>query len=110
MLRIANLPHQERLLLLKFVCSFAWADLEVGPRERAFVARLFEQAELPAADAAEVRRWLEDPPSPDEVDPARIPRAHRKLFLEAARGVLGADRDLTEEERDMLRTFEDLLR
>jgi hypothetical protein len=31
------LSRDERLLLLRFVCAFAWTDLEVTPRERAFV-------------------------------------------------------------------------
>jgi hypothetical protein len=33
------LSRDERLLLLRFVCAFAWTDLEVTPRERAFVER-----------------------------------------------------------------------
>ena len=31
------------MLLMRFVCSFAWADLEVKPEERKLVARLIRR-------------------------------------------------------------------
>jgi hypothetical protein len=34
------LTRDERLMLLRFVCAFAWTDLEITPRERAFMERL----------------------------------------------------------------------
>ena len=37
---LEGLDARQRLQLIKFVCSFAWADLEVRPEERSFVARL----------------------------------------------------------------------
>ena len=72
-----QLDRRERLSLMKFVCSFAWADLEVRPEERAFVARMVERLGLDAEDALKVRGWLEVPPAPDSIDPTQIPRAHR---------------------------------
>ena len=35
-----RLKGRERLNLLKFVCSFAWADLEIRSEERRFIKRL----------------------------------------------------------------------
>jgi hypothetical protein len=110
MLRISQLPREERLLLLKFVCSFAWADFEVGPGERAFVTKLIQRARLHADEAHLVRGWLESPPDSDEIDPTHIPHEHRQLFVDAVREVLRADHDITPEEREMLGVFEELVR
>ena len=35
-----DLAPETRLTLMKFVCSFAWADLEITDAEREYVARL----------------------------------------------------------------------
>ena len=95
--------------LLQFVCSFAWADLEVRPEERRFVAKLVDQLELDDSERALVQGWLETPPSPDDIDPTAVPNAHRKLFLEAIEGVIIADGVIAEEERINLALFRDLL-
>ena len=95
--------------LLQFVCSFAWADLEVRPEERRFVAKLVDQLELDDSERALVQGWLETPPSPDDIDPTAVPNAHRKLFLEAIEGVIIADGVIAEEERINLELFRDLL-
>ena len=73
----------ERLQLMKFVCSFAWADLRIQPEERAFVQRMVSRLEL---DSDEVEGWLDVPPSPESIDPTMISPGHRKLFLEAIEG------------------------
>jgi uncharacterized tellurite resistance protein B-like protein len=109
MRNLASLPRAERLQLLEFVCSFVWADLAVGRAERGFVEKLMRQAHLHADEAALVRGWLETPPPVDDLDPNRIPLAHRKLFVEAMREAVAADGVIAEAERDTLRTFEDLL-
>ena len=104
-----RLSHKARLQLLRFVCSFVWADLSVSANERAFVHRMVTKLQLSAAEKREVERWLEVPPSPDEVDPESIPLKHRKIFLEAVRGVAAADGTLGPEERESLVLFERLL-
>ena len=106
---IDPLERRERLRLLQFVCSFAWADLEVRPEERRFVARLVDVLELDDTERELVQGWLETPPSPDEVDPARVPIAHRALFLEAIEGVIASDGEIAAEERVNLDLFRDLL-
>jgi uncharacterized tellurite resistance protein B-like protein len=104
-----ELDARERLQLIKFVCSFAWADLEVRDEERAFVAHLVERLALDARERSQVRHWLERPPLPDSVDPMTIPTAHRKRFLEAIEGVVAADGEISIEERESLEVLEDLL-
>jgi hypothetical protein len=105
-----RLSHAERLQLLRFVCSFLWADLSVSADERAFVHRMVAKLKLTAPEKREVEGWLEVPPSPDSVDPETIPLKHRKIFLEAVRGAATADGALTAEERESLVLFERLLR
>ena len=105
-----RLSHKERLQLLRFVCSFVWADLSVSADERAFVHRMMAKLKLTAPEKREVERWLEIPPSPDEVDPETIPLKHRKIFLEAVRGAAAADGALSAEEKETLVLFERLLR
>lgn len=103
-----QLSRDDRLNLMKFVCSFAWADLEIQPEERTFVAKMIEKLGL-EEDRKLIEEWLKSPPPPEEVDPTRVPRAHRELFLEAARGVIAADDVIDEAEAENLELLEQLL-
>jgi len=105
-----ELNKNERLLLLKFVCAFAWADLEVKQSERNLVRHLVARLHLDPEEKREVEQWLKRPPKPEEVDPNRIPRAHRELFLEAARQMIAADGEIDPAERENLELLEQLLR
>ena len=82
-----QLDRDQRMKLLRFVCSFAWADLEVRPSERAFVSRLVDRLGLSGREAREVRAWLDAPPDEDELDPHQIPVEHREIFIETVKGV-----------------------
>ncbi len=104
-----QLDRRERLRLMKFVCSFAWADLEIRPEERRFVARLLQQLELSEEDRRRVEGWLEVPPEPDAVDPTLVPEAHRKLFLEAIEGVIASDGEIAPEESESFAIFQQLI-
>ena len=95
--------------LMKFVCSFAWADLEIRPEERDFVADMVRRLELDEEEKRRVEGWLELPPSPEAVDPTRVPMAHRRLFVEAVEKVIIADGEIAPEERENLRLFKSLL-
>jgi uncharacterized tellurite resistance protein B-like protein len=97
-----ELSREDRLLLLKFVCAFAWTDLEVKASEKRFVRRLIARFELDHEDRAQVEQWLHVGPAPSEVDPALVPAAHRRTFLEAARAVIYADGEVDDEEREQL--------
>ena len=75
-MRLSELERADRLRLLKFVCAFAWADLEVHPEERAFALRLVRRLGLDEAEERQVTGWLEVPPPPESVDPTDIPAEH----------------------------------
>ena len=107
---LKDLDKEDRLRLMRFICSFAWADLEVQDAERSLVARMIERLDLNPAESNLARSWLEVPPRPEELDPAEIPRAHRELFLQAAREVIAADGEIDPDEAENLALFEQLLR
>ncbi len=104
-----RLEPEDRLRLLRFVCSFAWADLEIAPEERDFVARIVEQLNLDDAEKKLVGSWLQQPPAPEDVDPTDVPREHRELFITAAEKTILADHRVTEEEAESLTLFKRLL-
>lgn len=108
-MKLEKLDREARLQLMKFVCSFAWADLEVADQERRFVHKLVKRLHLDAEETKQVDRWLELPPKAEEVDPALVPQAHRTLFLSAAREVIAADGTISEEERENFTLLEQLL-
>jgi hypothetical protein len=104
-----KLSRPDRLRLMRFVCSFAWADLEVQNEEREFIARLIRRLELDEEEKRQVEGWLLVPPPPEEVDPSTVPVEHRQLFLETVRGLIAADKFVDPEERESLSLFEQLL-
>lgn len=108
-MNLSKLPKEERLQLMKFVCSFAWADLEIAAQERRFVHKLVKKLHLDSDEAKQVERWLELPPRAEEVDPAAVPHAHRSIFLNAAREIIAADGTISEEERENFALLEQLL-
>ena len=54
-----QLDRRERLRLVQFVCSFAWADFEIQPEERVFISRLIRRLELGEEDDLQVQQWLD---------------------------------------------------
>ncbi len=93
---------------MRFVCAFAWADLEIQQAEREFVSKLIKALEL-EDDRAKILRWLESPPPAEEVDPTLVPRNHRALVLDAARHVFEADGVIHPNERAQFDLLEQLL-
>ncbi|EDM74750.1 hypothetical protein PPSIR1_15565 [Plesiocystis pacifica SIR-1] len=93
---------------MKFVCSFAWADLEIQDEERTFVSQMIERLGL-EEDRAQIEGWLKHPPRPEEVDPTEVPAEHRKLFLDAVRDLVNADERVDPQEAESLELFEQLL-
>jgi uncharacterized tellurite resistance protein B-like protein len=108
-MKLSHLEHGDRLRLMKFVCAFAWADLEIADQERSFVQKMTKQLGLTGDDSKQVRQWLELPPKVDELDPNEIPLQHRKLFLQVARELVAADGNVSEEERENLALLDQLL-
>jgi len=106
---LSSLSLEERLRLLRFVCSFAWADLEVTQPEREAVARLVTRLGLGEDDARQVDGWLAVPPLAEDVDPTEVPQAHRQLFLDEVRRIVVADGRVSPGERELLCLFERLI-
>jgi uncharacterized tellurite resistance protein B-like protein len=105
-----KLSAKDRLRLMKFVCSFVWADLEVKGSEKKFVAKMVKKLHLNEEEAAQVKEWLKVPPRPEEVDPTQIPKEHRQMFLDTMRDVVKADGEVAPDEWENLALFEQLLR
>src|ERR1041385_6564166 len=105
-----KLKREDRLRLMRFVCSFVWADLEVQKKERDFVHGMVKRLKLDASEAKQVEKWLQVPPKPEEVDPASVPQEHRQLFLQAARDAITADGVVDDAERETFELLDQLLR
>jgi hypothetical protein len=104
-----QLDRNECMRLMKFVCSFAWADLEVRPEERVFIRDMVTRLTLDDDDRNQVERWLVSPPAPEAIDPTTVPPAHREIFIDAIRGVISADGEIAPEEYENFRLFQDLV-
>ena len=104
-----KLGKTERLRLLRFICSFVWADLDVHAKERTYVMRMVKRLKLSDDEAEQVRGWLEVPPRGEEVDPNDIPARHRKVFLEAIRDTIEADGVVVPEEKEAFELLTELL-
>lgn len=106
---LTQLTKADRLQLMKFVCSFAWVDLEVRKEERAFAGELLQRLALEEDEKTLVEGWLEVPPKPEEVDPAQVPQEHKALFLSVIRNVIESDGDIAADEAEVYAVFADLL-
>lgn len=106
---LSELSQEDRLRLVKFVCSFAWADLTIADSERSFVHKLVRRLKLEPDERRQVDEWLEMPPRAEDLDPTEIPREHRALFLTTAREMIEADGEIAEEELENFALFEQLL-
>ncbi|MEQ1502221.1 MAG: TerB family tellurite resistance protein [Myxococcota bacterium] len=109
-MQIRDLDTESRLRLVRFVCSFAWADLEVQDAERSLVMRMLDQLGLDGEEKVEAEKWLQMPPYPEDVDPTDIPLEHRQIFLSTILQVVGADGVVDPKEMETLSVFEKLLR
>ena len=104
-----GLSQKDRMRLMKFVCSFAWADLGIRTEERRFISGLIQRLDLSEEERVRVKGWLDVPPEPDSVDPTMIPHAHRKIFIECIEAVIASDNDIAPEERENLSLLQELL-
>jgi uncharacterized tellurite resistance protein B-like protein len=95
-----QLSRDDRMLLLRFVCAFAWTDLTIHDGERKFVERLIERMQLSTDDRSEALAYLHVAPSPEATNPKLVPKEHRRIFLESVRALIYADGDVDTEERD----------
>ncbi|MEN0064766.1 MAG: TerB family tellurite resistance protein [Myxococcota bacterium] len=109
-MEFGDLDKSDRLRLMRFLCSFAWADLEVQDAEKSFVHRTVEKLGLDEEETSKVEQWLKLPPLPEEVDPTDIPVEHRQMFLNILLQLVGADGRVDSKEMETLALFERLLR
>ena len=105
-----RLNREDRLQLMRFVCSFAWADLEITDREREFIVKMVIRLGLDEEEQVQVAQWLEVPPRADDLDPGDIPKEHRQLFLDAAKAMILSDGTVEDVEAENLVIFDQLLR
>lgn len=105
-----TLDRDARLQLMKFVCSFAWADLDVNESERDYVHNLIKRLELDDEESAAVESWLSAPPDPEDVDPQEIPVAHREIFMKTMLEMIAADGELAEAETENYNLLSQLVR
>lgn len=101
--------NEDRLRLLRFVCSFAWADLEVTDSEKTYVRELMSKMGLSPEEQAEVDRWLVEPPPAEDIDPFEIPAEHRQAVLAAVAGMIRADGKVSQGELDCFMILESLI-
>ncbi len=107
---LESLSREERLQLMRFVCSFAWADLKIADAERAYVADLISKLELDEDETQQVAGWLSMPPDPEDVDPTTIPVQHREIFMNAMLGLVGSDGEIDEAETESFNLLSQLVR
>jgi uncharacterized membrane protein YebE (DUF533 family) len=63
-----QLTIEEKVRLIRFMCSFAWADLDVSDRERTMIRDLVRKLGLPEPAASEAESWLDHPPEEVSAD------------------------------------------
>lgn len=98
--------HSEKLQLLRFASSFLWADLEVANTERTFMLELAEELDIDSADALDL---LDQPPSPDDVDPNRVPHSLAESVRRVALRAIAADGRVDPKEMSMFELLDELL-
>ena len=104
------LNKEDRLQLMRFVCSFARADLEIADAEREFIVKMVVRLKLDDEEQEQVAQWLEVPPPADDLDPADVPKEHRQLFLDAAKAMILSDGSVEDVEAENLIILDQLLR
>ena len=107
---LEKLSTDERIQLVRFVCSFAWADLEIREEERTYVANLVTRLGLGEAEQEAAANMLKEPPAPETIDPLSIPVEHRQIFLDAVLGIIAADGEIAEGEALSYNLLQQLVR
>ena len=104
-----DLNAEERLLLMRLVCAFAWVDSVLTETEKAFALRLMERLELDEQQCAQAHAWLARPMATSDLDIQKVPARHREVFLDAVMGMVEADGYFSDAELVALNEFEHAL-
>ena len=101
--------QEDRFRLLRFLCSFAWADLKVFDSELDFIAETVHQFELNEKERLKVIEWMKVPPKVESLDPTDIPLEQRDIYLKAIRKLIASDGNIDTNEAEYLALFEQLI-
>ena len=100
-----ELTAAERLELMRFLCSFAWADGEVQAQERVLLEQILGGLGLEAEARAKATTWLFSPPDMAGFDFGAIAPGKRQLFLDKAFAVASAHGGIAADELRHLKMF-----
>lgn len=100
-----DLTAAERIELMRFLCSFAWADGEVQPQEREVLERVLGGLRLDAEARAKATTWLFTPPDMAGFDFGAIDPDKRQLFIDQAFAIAAAHGGVAPEELRHLKMF-----
>lgn len=100
-----DLTESERLELMRFLCSFAWADGVVQPQEKTVLERILGSLELSAEAHAEAEGWLTAAPSVQGRALRSIDEKKRATFIDGAYEVAAADGEIAADELEHLKMF-----
>jgi tellurite resistance protein len=104
-----ELTTDEKLSVMRFICAFAWADLEIQNDEVKLINQIMQALELDKKHYQTVYQWLKRPPRAEDVDPFTIPDNLKEIILDAATGVILADGELQDSEMEMLELLQNIL-
>ena len=104
-MQFEGLTSEERVELMRFLCSFAWADDEVQDEERVVLMKVLDNIGLGEDDRTKVLAWLEERPDMTGFDFGSIPQDKRDIFLDLAFSVASAHGGLAKEELAHLQMF-----
>jgi len=107
--RLPQLPHEDRLRVLRFAAAFLWADLEVARSEQSFFADLARELGVPASAWPEVAELLASPPMPDDVDPTRVAPCLAPVVRDAALRAIASDGRVEPSEMALFDLLDELL-
>ena len=104
-----NFTSEEKMQIMRFICTFAWADLKVVPSEKLMIERFCNTLQLDENQRKEVNSWTKRPIHPEDIDPFSIPDHLKKYILSAAKAISIVDGDFDEKEAELLELLQNLL-
>ena len=103
-----DLTTEDKLRVMRFICAFAWADLEIQSDERNIITQIMKALDLEEEHHGKVHLWLERPPRAEDVDPFTIPENLKGIIIDAAKAVILADGELQDSEMDLLELLQNI--
>ena len=100
-----ELTESERIELMRFLCSFAWADGEVQPQEKIVLEQVLGGLNMSPEARAEVEPWLTTPPDVEGRELETIDDAKRAAFIDFAYEVAAADGQIAADELKHMKMF-----